>query len=516
MNAKSKESKNPALDTLTMKKIKKQVLLVSVASLSALTLSCSKLEESVYSSIFTTNFYKTASDAEAGLASSSGSLINLYGFPLVAASDFAADQSYPRAVVGRNTITLFTYDSYFTAQRNSGRHETEGPQGVWRFSYKGIENANWVIEKVPAIPMDVQRRTEILAEAYALRGFYHWTLTKNFGDIPLKTKASSSEAEAFVAKSSRADVYKQIYSDLDQAIAGLPSYSANLVKGRPSKEAIQGLYAKVALYNEDWAKSLQLAQAVINSGKYSLMPNILDVFDVDKEDAARAENMWAVEAERLTPGRSLSVMGIAGPRNSSGIDYAKVSFGSWFAYQSFFNSFDPKDKRRALLDTTYRDVSGKIVPQKDITPVTPKGVLIRKYRDPNSIGEANNCNFPIIRLADVYLIAAEAEARQNGPTATAYGYINAVRKRAGLGDLAPGLSKDAFIAAVLQERSWELYGEADRWYDLTRTNTFLTVIPKAVNDVYPTRSPQAKHRYYPIPLEEIQANPKLTQNPGWE
>lgn len=493
--------------------MKKQLLCWVV--LSVMTMSCSKLEESVYSSIFTTNFYQTASDAEAGIASAAGSLINLYGFSLLAASDFAADQSYPRAVVGRNTITLFTYDPYFTAQRNSGRHETEGPQGVWRFSYKGIENANWIIEKVPAIQMDPQRRTEIVAEAYALRGLYHWTLAKTFNEVPVKTKASTSEAEALVAKSPRADVYKQIYSDLDLAIAGLPSYSASLVKGRPSKEAIQGLYAKVALYNEDWTKALQLAQATINSGKYALMPNVLDVFDVDKEDAARIENMWAVEADRVTPSRWLTVMGIAGPRNSSGPEYAKVSFGSWFAYQSFYESFGPSDKRRQLMDTTYRDVSGKVVPQKDITPITPKGVLIRKYRDPNSIAEANNCNFPIIRLADVYLIAAEAEARLNGATTAGYGYINTVRKRAGLADLTPGLGKDAFIAAVLQERSWELFAEADRWFDLTRTNTFLTVIPKAVNDVYPVRSPQAKHRYYPIPLEEIQANPKLTQNAGW-
>lgn len=119
-----------------MKTILQKVLLLSLVS--ALIMACSKLEESVYSSIFTTNFYKTASDAEAGVASAAGSLINLYGFPLLAASDFAADQSYPRAVVGRNTITLFTYDPYFTAQRNSGRHETEGPQGIWRFSYKAL------------------------------------------------------------------------------------------------------------------------------------------------------------------------------------------------------------------------------------------------------------------------------------------------------------------------------------------------------------------------------------------
>ncbi len=179
--------------------MKKHILLL--VALSGLTISCSKLEESVYSSIFTTNFYKTASDAEAGIASASGSLINLYGFPLVAVSDFAADQAYPRAVVGRNTITLFSYDPYFTAQRNSGRHETEGPQGVWRFSYKGIENANWIIEKVPAIQMDAQRRTEIVAEAYALRGLYHWTLTKTFNEVPVKMKASTSEAEALSPKS---------------------------------------------------------------------------------------------------------------------------------------------------------------------------------------------------------------------------------------------------------------------------------------------------------------------------
>jgi len=492
--------------------MKKPFLLLAITGL----LTGCELEETVYSSIFTTNFYKTAQDAEASVTAAYGSLINLYGFPLVAASEFAADQTYPRPVVGRNTITLFTYDPYFTTQRSSGRHETEGPAGVWRFSYKGIENANWTIEKVPQIQMDQKRRSEIVAEAHLLRAFYHWTLTKNFGDVIVKTKASTSEADAIVAKSPRAEVYKQIYSDLDQAVAALPSYAATLVKGRPSKEVAQGIYAKVALYNEDWSKALQLAQAVIGSGKYALMPNPADLYEVDKEDAARIENMWAVEAERQQPGRWLTVMGIAGPRNSSGVDYAKVSFGSWFAYQAFFDSFQPADKRRQLLDTTYRDVSGRMVRQRDITPITPKGVLIRKYRDPNSIGEANNSNFPILRLADVYLIAAEAEGRLNGPTATAYGYINTVRRRAGLADLTPGLSRDAFLGAVLQERSWEFFAEADRWYDLTRTNTFLQVIPRAVNDVYPQRTPQARHRYYPIPLEELQANPKLVQNPDWQ
>jgi hypothetical protein len=69
---------------------------------------------------------------------------------------------------------------------------------------------------------------------------------------------------------------------------------------------------------------------------------------------------------------------------------------------------------------------------------------------------------------------------------------------------------------VLQERSWELFGEGDRWYDLTRTNKFLTEVPKAVNNVYPTRPVQQKNRYFPIPQDEINANPKIEQNPDWK
>lgn len=136
--------------------------------------------------------------------------------------------------------------------------------------------------------------------------------------------------------------------------------------------------------------------------------------------------------------------------------------------------------------------------------------------DPNSVGGSGAVNIPILRLADVYLIAAEASARQNGATDEAYGYINTVRSRAGLQGLTTGLSKEQFVDSVLQERSWEFFAEGDRWYDLTRTNTFLQVIPKAVNDVFPARAPQARNRYFPIPLDEINANPKLEQNPDWK
>ncbi|WP_128544826.1 RagB/SusD family nutrient uptake outer membrane protein [Larkinella soli] len=477
-------------------------------------LSSCELDETPYSSIFTDNFYKTAQDAEAAITSTYGTLSSLYGGPAaLMASDFSADQIYPRPVVARNTYTLFTYDPEYSAAKSFSR-DNESPLQIWR-SYSGIEKANWVIEKVPAVPMDAKRRDEIIGEAYFLRAFYHWMLTKNFGDIVVKTTASSDLEKATVGNSPQKEVYKQIYADLDQAVAKLPSYSASLVKGRASKEVALALYAKAALYNEDWATALEKAQAVISSGKYGLMADVRDVYNVAKEDAARQENMWAFECENFTPGMTSQLGSLYGPANSAGPEYGRSSFGSAFAYQSFFDSFDPKDKRRQLLDTTYVNQAGKVVRQREITPITTKGVLVKKYQDANSVGGNYAVNIPIFRLADVYLIAAEAEARATGATPAAYGFINVVRKRAGLADLTPGLSKEAFLNAVLQERSWELFAEGDRWYDLTRTNTFMTVVPKAVNDVFPTRTPQAKHRYFPIPRDEINANPQIKQNPGW-
>jgi hypothetical protein len=498
--------------------MKKNILLLSGLSVLLIYVTaCSKLKEEPYSSIYTSNFHKTASDAQAALAATFSPVADMYSGPAtLIISDFSADQVYPRPVVGRNTYTLFNYDQNFTSQKSFSRY-FESAQQVWQSSYSGIENANLVIENVPNTNMDSVRRNEIIGEAYFLRAFYFWMLTKNFGDVVIKINPSTTLEKAYAGKSPKADVYKQIYADLDKAISLLPAYSAGLTKGWASKEAAIALYAKAALYNEDWAKALEKAQQVISSGKYILLPEVRELYDIKKEDAARQEIMWAFEAVSTNPGRGSQITSLYGPRNSDAPAYGPSTFGSIFVYPAFFASFHPSDKRRQLLDTNYINTQGKVVTQKDITPITPLGVLVKKYQSPGPLAPGGtDANIPILRLADVYLIAAEAEARLNGPTELAYNYVLPVRQRAGLSNIAPGLSKDEFIDAVLQERSWELFAEGDRWYDLTRTGKFLTEIPKAVNDVYPTRTPLPKHKYFPIPQDEINANPQLEQNPDWK
>src|SRR5207237_69695 len=124
---------------------------------------------------------------------------------------------------------------------------------------------------------------------------------------------------------------------------------------------------------------------------------------------------------------------------------------------------------RTLLDTNYVDKSGNTVAQKNITPITTQGVLIKKYQDPNAGGGASpTINIPIIRLADIYLIAAEAEFRISGNTPAALSNFNIVRRRAfgqPLTTPSPYDLNTLTLDIILHERSWEFFAEGDRWYD---------------------------------------------------
>lgn len=487
-------------------------------SLIVLFTSCSKmLDEKAYSGIYTKDFYSTASEAESALTAVYGALYVMYssGSPLFVA-EWSADQMFPRNVVGRNTLTVFSYDPLYSVQTSNGR-SNESPVEIWKTAYKGIEAANWVIEKVPGTNMDTVRRNAIIGEALFLRAFFHWSLAKNFGSVVIKTSATASVDAAFNERSPVEKVYDQIIADLNRAETLLPDYAASTVKGRATKQAAQLLHAKAALYAGRNAEALVNAQKVLTSNKYSLVSNT-DLFTAAKKDVARAEVLFAVELSNTTnPIRQSQIHYFCAPIPPS--DYSKGGAGGMYVYSAFMNSMATADKRREFLATTYTQTAGNVVvPQASIDTrlATKDLVLMGKYKDPAAVGAYGSNNIYLLRLADAYLIAAEAEAKTNGATINAYNYINAVRGRANIGNLVSGLSPTVFVDSVLRERSWEFYGEGDRWYDLTRTDKFLTVVPTAVNADYPVRTPLPKHKFFPIPQIEINANPKLTQNDAWK
>jgi len=144
-----------------------------------------------------------------------------------------------------------------------------------------------------------------------------------------------------------------------------------------------------------------------------------------------------------------------------------------------------------------------------------------KYFDPSAIRNLGQgtLNYAVFRYAEMLLIYAEAiNERDSGPTAEAYEALNRVRRRAyGKPITAPdagvdisGLSKQAFAEAVLDERRWEFGFENKRWFDLLRTGT-MTATLRAKG-----KNPAEHHALLPIPQRELDVNPNLAQNKGYE
>jgi len=488
-----------------MKKVKKCLLL---AALSILFFSCSKLEEEPYSFFTPDQFYKTSADVQAGITAVYGPLASLYNQVGWQMPNYIADQMFPRAVVGRDQLPGFTFDPSFAIVTT-----------YWANCYQGISNANALLKNIEGVSMDATLKSQIKAEAHFMRALFYFNLARSYGDVPIRLEPVTGINESLGIKAPVKDVYALILSDLEIAERDLPAAPAQ--RGRAFKGAAIALAAKAYLYTENWNKaSAKALQLITNPGTLGLVSRVKDLWDVDKEDANRKEFIFAVEFSRLPGLVSSEINGFFAPGGSAPI-FNKVAYGSQFAYLSFFNSFNNNDERKSLMATSYVNTAGKLIDQTD--PNLKGRAFITKFTDPQSNGAAGENNYPILRFADVLLIHAEAEARLNGANAAAYESVNKVRRRAfgqplnlpSIYDITPGLIQTNFINAVLQERSFELCFEGDRWYDLTRNNRFLEVA-SVTNAEYALRPVQAKHRWFPIPLSEVQTNSRLEQNPLWK
>ena len=122
-------------------------------------------------------------------------------------------------------------------------------------------------------------------------------------------------------------------------------------------------------------------------------------------------------------------------------------------------------------------------------------------------------NIPVFRLADVYLMAAEAENELNGP-ANAYQYINRIRERAyNPAQPLSGMTQAQFRQAIYDERKWELAGEGHRRMDLVRWGTLLTVVKNTQYRVYdPASNITTRNMLLPIPALELDLNPNLLKS----
>ena len=474
------------------------------------TFSCNKLSENPSSVIVTSQFYKTASDATSAVAAVYSTLNSdpagdfpLYGRQLnLLVGNGSDEQIYSPSNTNPDVRALGTA-TYISANSRV--------QKVWQQLYYGINRANIAIDNIPGIQIDTNLRSRLVRESKFIRALLYFNLVRLYGDVPLilHNPASIDVNQLLVARTPSDQVYAQIIADLKDA-TNLPKTYTGADIGRATGGAAHSLLAKVYVTQKDWSDALTELKTVINGGYgYALFPNYLDAFQ--KATKNGVEHIFSVQFETNL-----------GALNSE--QYLSQSFSSFNpsiwpsdipADSSLYKLFSPTDTRRAV--TFYSSVYNAATGQT-VYYTNPAAPYFNKFVDyslsPLTTQAQSGINYPVIRYADILLLYAEVQNElNNAPTADAYTAINQVRSRANVPNLTAGLSQADFRDSIFLERRKEFIQEGNRWFDLVRQGG--TTLVDALHKLSAKSAASSKNTLFPIPLVEIQLDPKLTQNPGY-
>jgi hypothetical protein len=382
----------------------------------------------------------------------------------------SADDLYNTAP--NEELDVFTNNS-IPATNNTGIY-----QRIWARAYSVLYQVNAVmagLEKSENLSGDVKR--QLTGEARTIRAFIYFYLVNLFGNVPLITGTDYRE-NGLLSRAPLNEVHEQIKKDLEQAVADLNTTYPTTGRIRINKWAAVALLARVYLYNKDWEKAEAQAGAVIGSGNYSLVSNLNNVFTATSNEA-----IWQLMRETNNTAEA-----------NAFIPSGANTRPTYAITNSLLMAFENNDQRKMnWLKTNI--VSG----QSYYYPFKYKirsGTPVTEY-------------LIVLRLAEQYLIRAEARTRQNNLQG-AKSDLNEIRKRSGLPDTDAN-TKDEMQIAIEHERQTELFAEwGHRWFDLKRWEK-----ANAVLNLLKAPNWQPTDMLYPIPLQEIQRNSALVQNEGY-
>lgn len=391
---------------------------------------------------------------------------------------------------------------------------------MWRSPWVGIGQCNILINDLEGKASDnIQKRS--LGEAYFLRAHYYYVLVRLYGGVPLRLKPFTPGQPTAIARASKEEVYSQIASDCRKAIDLLPAkkdYSSQDL-GRATQDAALTMLADMYLtlapdHKADYQHVVNLCDSVTALGYDLGKCKFEDNFDATINNGP--ESIFEVQYSGDTNydfwgnnPQSSWLSTFMGPRNS---DFVAGGWGWNQPTKEFMSQWEPGDKRKDLT-VFYQgcpDYDGHAY--KSSYSIT--GYNVRKFLVSKSVSPEYNtspANFVVYRYADVLLMKAEA-LNEMGQTTAAETPLNIVRKRAGL-DAVTGLTQDEMREKIIHERRMEFAFEGHRWFDMVRIDhgnyaiKFLKSIGK--NNVNKDRL------LFPIPQTEIDANPLITQNPGY-
>ena len=395
---------------------------------------------------------------------------------------------------------------------------------LWQGNVYGINRTNIIIDHITPEILERSYGAKAMAEARFLRAWFYFIQVRSFGKVPLITEYF--ESDFFPPNAEISDIYEVIVDDLLYAEQHLPNWR-NLPEseaGRATSGAAKSLLAWVyltratengAAKSDDYANAAAKAKEVIDNEGYELWDDYGDAFLAsnknDKEDIFSHQYL----AGAPNPlNQRISMDFSPGGTAQYGIENGWNMFGLTNALYSLYHEDD--ERRRYMWPGYVTDLKtgDPLIFEGDIAWLNnPNDIFCMKYRDlENESKNMNGVNFPYIRYSNVLLIHAEAVLESLGAVPDAYLGLNKVRVRSDLPALN-GLGSDDLRQAIRDERFKEFVGEGIRWFDLKRWGLLEQNVEAAKPDVDVVLP---KALYFPIPQQELDANPNLEQNPGYQ
>ncbi|MNK26566.1 SusD family protein [compost metagenome] len=391
---------------------------------------------------------------------------------------------------------------YYTYNLNRLSKFENSSLELWSSAYTTVYNANAVIEGIEASKSEKLHdkvREKLTAEAKFVRAFSYFYLVNFFGDVPLVMTTDFNKT-VNMTRTPKAEVYSQMIKDLTDAKEGLSEdfSDQSQQRSRPNKWAVAALLARVYLYTGDYINAEIQANEVINqSGLFGLNEELNDVFLANSKEA-----IWQLQQN------SNGTQGTATPEGFTLVQ--SLGLGNNDPKNPFrlsdelVNAFEPLDKRKTNWSWSGIALDGKLT------------YFPYKYKvgfHNRTSGDTPTEAYMVLRLAEQYLIRAEARVRGNAQLALAIKDVNVIRHRAGLDDLPETLTGPEILSKIEQEKQVEFFAEwGHRWFDLKRTGRAHDVL-----SAIPMKQPWLGdyQLLYPVPISEITTNTKLTQNPGY-
>jgi hypothetical protein len=476
---------------------------------------------------------------------------------------YGKEDGYNIAEMGTDLWTSGTGDKFTDLTNYNNLQATNtAVSSLWKQLYAAVNLCNMGINRIGQAGLDADKALLRTAELRFLRAFYYWHIVETWGDVHFTLR----ETEGVVTTANRtpADTfYKYILSDLDYAVANLPAATADY--GRATRPAAEAFLARICLTRGMYQRAADLSAKVIADYGYSLLPDYAALWKMD--NLRNKEVVWAVDYFKnlsfndrsdgtLYPnghprgghnGHLLFVMkydDLPGmvrdvpngrPFNrympslfllslfdeKADTRYAASFKQVWFCNNTATAPAGMKQGDTAVLCTKYEvpadEESRKPYRIFDKAKMYAAGgggldrlhyPSLKKFDDPTraSMNEEQSARDAyVIRLAEMYLVAAEAQFRL-GNNAKAAEYINVIRKRAAIPGHESAMlitPSDITLDFILDERARELAGEQLRWFDLKRTGKLLERIKLHNPDAGP--NVQDFHLVRPIPQDQVDA-----------